>query len=110
MFMTNGFPGGGGVPLSKLVASLGDPLGRDILRHCEERGAPTTARELAKALDAPLGDVERHVDLLVAGEALVLVQVQRGEPVYRSSLDRRMKWVREVLTTSREVDEERPAG
>jgi DNA-binding transcriptional ArsR family regulator len=108
MFMANDAAGDGGESLSKLVASLGDPLGRRVLRHCEERAEPIGARPLAEKLGAPLIQVERHLRLLVRAGALRIVSTGEG-PTYASSLGESTKWVREILATSREVDERRPA-
>ncbi len=107
MFMTNGSPGSAGASLSKLVASLGDPLGRRVLRHCDQAQEPVSPRQLAEALDAPRTQVERHLALLVQGEALRAVHpggAQAGE-LYASALDEGAGWIRGVLETSREVDE-----
>jgi predicted ArsR family transcriptional regulator len=105
MFMTHA-PGGQGAALSQLVASLGDQLGRRILRHCERAEEPISTRQLAEALDAPHSEVERHVALLVAGEALRAVRVDDASGCfYESALGDRPSWIRKVLESSRRVDE-----
>jgi DNA-binding transcriptional ArsR family regulator len=94
--------------LEKLVASLGHPLGRRILRYYEDGGRPATPEQLAEALGLPLPDVEYHVVLLAEGG--VLRQTESHEQTgyfYDLALRGDNEWVRTILEASRESDGDR---
>ena len=94
--------------LEKLVTSLGHPQGRRVLRYYEDRGQPARPEQLAEALDLPLAEVERHIDLLSEGGALRPTEPEGAiGPFYASALRRDTEWVRRVLEASRESDGDR---
>ena len=94
--------------LEKLVASLGHPLGRRILRYYEDGGRRATPEQLAEALDMPVVDVEDHLVLLVEGGALLQAQPEDAAGYfYESALRGETEWVRRVLEASREKDGDR---
>lgn len=86
-----------------LIASLGHPLRREILRRMSD-GRKTSPSELAEELDEPLGNVAYHVRVLSEGGALKAdgEQQVRGakQHFYRSSVED--EWVESML----EEDEE----
>jgi DNA-binding transcriptional ArsR family regulator len=91
--------------LEKLVASLGRPPGRRILRYYEDGGRPATREQLAEALGLPLDEVEHHLDLLVEGGALRQTPSDDGTGCFYDSARRGdFEWVRRVLEASRERD------
>lgn len=93
-----------------LPMSLGYPLGRRILRFCEERETPTSPTQIAAVLGRSPAEIRRYVALLTHDGVLQPVAPTGGtETLYRSALDDDGAGrVRAVLEASRESDATRP--
>jgi hypothetical protein len=93
------------LPFEDLPTSLGHPLGRRILRFCEELEAPASPTQIAAALETSLAEIERHAARLTRDGVLrPVADTESGEGLYRSALDDGAGEVRAVLEASRESD------
>lgn|GEM_PF-3444128 len=96
---------------SPLIAALNHSLRRQILRRIDEDEATTSARELARELGVPIGNVSYHLQVLARLDVLRQADVRqvRGakEYFYVSNLDGQDDWFRAALEGSRVADEGR---
>jgi DNA-binding transcriptional ArsR family regulator len=96
---------------SPLIAALNHSLRRQILRKIDEDEATTSARQLARELGMPIGNVSYHLQVLAKLDVLRQVDARqvRGakEYFYVSNLNNQDDWFRAALEGSRVADEGR---
>jgi len=97
-----------------LISALNHPLRRRILRKIDEDGGVTSARQLARELGLPIGNVSYHLQVLAKLDVLQQTHARqvRGarEYFYVSNLDSQDDWFRAALDGSRTADERRGRG
>jgi DNA-binding transcriptional ArsR family regulator len=94
---------------SLLISALNHSLRRRILRRVDEDGGVTSARQLARQLGLPIGNVSYHLQVLAKLDVLKQTHARqvRGatEYFYVSNLDGQADWFRAALNGSRDADE-----
>lgn len=91
---------------NSLLAALGHPLRREILRQMAGEEAATSPREIAIAVERPLSNVSYHVRVLAdcAAVALVKTKAARGsmQHFYRMTVE--APWARQMLGLAEKDD------
>lgn len=99
---------------SLLISALNHPLRRRILRGIDGGGDVISARQLARELGQPIGNVSYHLQVLARLGVLEQTHVRqvRGakEYFYVSKLNGQEDWFRTALEGSRAADERPTRG
>ncbi len=92
-----------------LISALNHPLRRRILRKLNERVEAASARQLAREMGLPIGNVSYHLQVLARLNVLTQTHARqvRGarEFFYVSNLGGQDEWFRAALEGSRKEDE-----